>query len=120
MLFSSWYSCVLTRECLKCNRKEYAHTLTETRIPVGRMEINTIDHLVRIGGVSGGTGPDKKLPSLSDINCENETGTDGKGNKICLFRVYNFPNGHIYTLEINSCLFSLICIEISLYRNALI
>ncbi len=61
--------------------------MLDTRIPVGKMEINKLGSLNRIGGGAGSTGG----PSLTELDLDTDD-EDGKGKyafmmeqKLCLY-----------------------------------
>ncbi len=55
----------------------YVDFISETRLAVGHMEINGLEHLTRIGGTSGSGGDPSKPPILNDIDLDLE-GDAGK------------------------------------------
>ena len=50
----------------------YKYFLLETRVPVGKMEINSLDNLLRIGGTSGGSSG-TNAPTLCDVDLDSST-----------------------------------------------
>ncbi len=59
---------------------------SETKVPVGKMEINTLENLIRIGGTSGGIG---NVPTLADIDKDHQPDTgDFYGCQVTTLRLH--------------------------------
>ncbi len=58
--------------------------ISEARVIVGRLEINSLDNLVRIGGTSGGAGGN--TPSVCDVDIDTSSES---GEKMSVLRRKN-------------------------------